>query len=111
MPLSHDSAKCCVIFLGQCYVTSFNDTHFPVYADSVFIMEYAHDYGLLRLSPKTRQRLQVPVTLIILDPQKDPCFGGPLSSFILEHIVGYDDLLLTAVKHVAENDGSKGYLR
>ena len=74
-------------------------------------MEYALDYGLLRLSPATRQRLHVPVTLLVLDPIANPCFGDPVAAFVLANIVGYDDLLLAAVKQLAESDGGKGYLR
>lgn len=74
-------------------------------------MEYALDHGLLRLSPATRKRLKVPVTLVVLDPDTNACFGDSVAAFMLSNIVGYDDLLLAAVKQLAEADGVKGYLR
>ncbi|KAF2355905.1 Membralin [Trinorchestia longiramus] len=79
--------------------------------EDAFIMEYALDYGLLRLSGATRKRLGVPVTLVVLDPNTNPCFGDSFSTFLLSNLVGYDELLLAAVKTLAENDGGKGYLR
>lgn len=75
------------------------------------IMEYALEYGLLRLSSAARQRLKVPVTLVVLDPDEHSCFGDTGTGFLIEEVIGYDDLLLAALKQLAESDGGKGYLR
>ncbi|XP_018011883.1 uncharacterized protein LOC108669105 [Hyalella azteca] len=88
-----------------------NDDVYIYIPDDAFIMEYALDYGLLRLSGSTRRRLGAPVTLVVLDPETNPCFGDKFSTFLLSNLVGYDELLLAAVKNLAENDGGKGYLR
>lgn len=74
-------------------------------------MEYSLEYGFLRLSPTTRQKLGIPVKIVTLDPSKDTCFGDPFSRFILDEFLGYDDLLMTSIKTLAEQEDNKGYLR
>lgn len=74
-------------------------------------MEYSLEYGFLRLSPGTRQRLNIPVKIVTLDPNKDACFGDAFSRFILDEFLGYDDLLLASTKTLAEQEDNKGYLR
>lgn len=69
------------------------------------------EYGFLRLSAATRQRLNIPVKVVILDPQSDKCFGDSFSRFILQEFLGYDDLLMASVKVLAEEQDNKGYLR
>ena len=50
-----------------------------VWSNYEYIVEYALEYGFLRLSPATRQRLNIPVKIVVLDPTKDACFGDALS--------------------------------
>lgn len=69
------------------------------------------EYGFLRLSSATRERLKIPVHVVNLDPVKDKCFGDALSRFILKEFLGYDDLLMASVKVLAEQEDNKGYLR
>lgn len=69
------------------------------------------EYGFLRLSSATRERLKIPIQVVNLDPDKDECFGDPLSRFILKEFLGYDDLLMASVKVLAEEENNKGYLR
>lgn len=69
------------------------------------------EYGFLRLSPATRQRLNVPVLVVTLDPARDSCFGDAFSRFILDEFLGYDDLLMASIKTLAESEDNKGYLR
>jgi hypothetical protein len=69
------------------------------------------EYGFLRLSAATRQRLNIPVKVVTLDPQTDKCFGDSFSRFILQEFLGYDDLLMASVKVLAEQEDNKGYLR
>ncbi|RZF41371.1 hypothetical protein LSTR_LSTR000085 [Laodelphax striatellus] len=82
-----------------------------VWQDEEYIVEYSLEYGFLRLSPSTRQRLGVPVLIIKLDPTKDACFGDAFSRFVLDEFLGYDDLLMASIKTLAESEDNKGYLR
>ncbi|XP_025830234.1 membralin [Agrilus planipennis] len=82
-----------------------------VWPDDEYIVEYSLEYGFLRLSPSARERLGVPVHIVILDPNKDECFGDTFSRLILEEFLGYDDLLMASIKTLAEKEDNKGYLR
>jgi hypothetical protein len=84
---------------------------FSVWPEEEYIVEYSLEYGFLRLSPGTRQRLNIPVKIVTLDPNKDACFGDAFSRFILDEFLGYDDLLLASTKTLAEQEDNKGYLR
>lgn len=108
-------------------------------------MEYSLEYGFLRLSQATRQRLSIPVMVVtlgesqqregsgagfrpgtrgdpanscrhptmglIVDPTRDQCFGDRFSRLLLAEFLGYDDILMSSVKGLAENEESKGFLR
>lgn len=82
-----------------------------VFPEDEYIVEYSLEYGFLRLSPGTRQRLNIPVKIVTLDPSKDACFGDAFSRFILDEFLGYDDLLMASIKTLAEQEDNKGYLR
>lgn len=82
-----------------------------VWPEENYIVEYSLEYGFLRLSAATRERLKIPVHIVNLDPDKDKCFGDSLSRFILKEFLGYDDLLMASVKVLAEQEDNKGYLR
>lgn len=82
-----------------------------VWPDEEYIVEYSLEYGFLRLSAATRQRLNVPVLVVALDPSRDSCFGDSFSRFILDEFLGYDDLLMASIKTLAESEDNKGYLR
>lgn len=69
------------------------------------------EYGFLRLSHQTRQNLKIPVYVVRLDPNKDKCFKNTLSRFLLKEFVGYDDLLMSSVRVIAEKEDHRGYLR
>ncbi|CAH8566575.1 unnamed protein product [Schistosoma turkestanicum] len=75
-----------------------------------YIIEYALEYGLLRLSPRARNRLNITVKLIVLDPETNPCFGSKLSRFLMEEFLGYEDLLIGSVKYLSASEGLKGYM-
>ncbi|CAH8640926.1 unnamed protein product [Schistosoma bovis] len=75
-----------------------------------YIIEYALEYGFLRLSPRARNRLNVTVKLIVLDPETNPCFGSKLSRFLMEEFLGYEDLLIGSVKYLSASEGLKGYV-
>lgn len=76
-----------------------------------YIVEYSLEYGLLRLSKASRERLNIPTLYVHLNPDTDECFGDNLSRFLLRKFLGYDDLLMASVKVLAEEEDDKGYLR
>uniref|UniRef100_A0A336M7J1 CSON011523 protein n=1 Tax=Culicoides sonorensis TaxID=179676 RepID=A0A336M7J1_CULSO len=82
-----------------------------VWSEDQYVVEYSLEYGFLRLSAATRQRLNIPVHVVTLDPHADKCFGDAISRFILHEFLGYDDLLMASVKVLAEQEDNKGYLR
>lgn len=102
-----------------------------VWPHEEYIVEYSLEYGFLRLSQSTRQRLNIPVMVVTLgkissrpcvsrspclhvsvslpsDPVKDECFGDSFSRFLLDEFLGYDDILMSSVKALAENEENKG---
>lgn len=76
-----------------------------------YAVEYALEYGFLRLSSESRKKLGIPVLLVELDPVIEKCFGDSLSRFLLDEFLGYDDVLMSSVKRLAEYEDNKGYLR
>lgn len=76
-----------------------------------YIVEYSLEYGFLRLSQATRQRLSIPVMVVTLDPTREQCFGDRFSRLLLDEFLGYDDVLMSSVKGLAENEENKGFLR
>lgn len=48
------------------------------------------------------------LSLSLSDPNKDECFGDMLSRFLLEEFLGYDDILMSSVKSLAEQEDNKG---
>ncbi|CAF1070421.1 unnamed protein product [Adineta steineri] len=75
------------------------------------ILEYSLEYGFLRLSPKTRKRLNIEVLLVTLDMTNNTCFGGSLNRFILDQFLGYQEILMSGIKQLAEKEAHKGYVR
>ncbi|XP_024278833.1 membralin isoform X1 [Oncorhynchus tshawytscha] len=90
---------------------SFSQAPTKVWPQEDYIVEYSLEYGFLRLSQTTRQRLNIPVMVVTLDPMKDPCFGDSFSRLLLDEFLGYDDILMSSVKALAENEEDKGFLR
>ncbi|XP_032992431.1 membralin isoform X2 [Lacerta agilis] len=82
-----------------------------VWPQEEYIVEYSFEYGFLRLSHSTRQRLSIPVMVVTLDPTRDQCFGDRFSRLLLDEFLGYDDILMSSVKALAENEENKGFLR
>lgn len=81
------------------------------YDEDQYIVEYSLEYGHLRLSQATRERLKIPVRIVQLDPMNNKCFGDSFSKFLLKEFLGYDDLLMASVRVIAEQEDNKGYLR
>uniref|UniRef100_F7GUE2 Transmembrane protein 259 n=1 Tax=Macaca mulatta TaxID=9544 RepID=F7GUE2_MACMU len=86
----------------------FPETPTKVWPQDEYIVEYSLEYGFLRLSPATRQRLSIPVMVVTLDPTRDQCFGDRFSRLLLDEFLGYDDILMSSVKGLAENEENKG---
>uniref|UniRef100_A0A1E1XFP9 Putative conserved plasma membrane protein n=1 Tax=Amblyomma aureolatum TaxID=187763 RepID=A0A1E1XFP9_9ACAR len=82
-----------------------------VWPQDEYIVEYSLEYGLLRLSPATRQKLNISVKIVTLDPAKDSCFGDWFSRLLLDGFLGYDDVLMASLKNLAELEENKGYVR
>lgn len=78
--------------------------------DENYIIEYSLEYGFLRLSPAVRKRLNIPVMLVVLDPQVDQCFGSPVHRFLFHQFLGYNDVLMGSVKHLASSESVKGHV-
>ena len=74
-----------------------------------YAVEYALEYGVLRLSPASRARLGVPVRTVVLDPGSgnDPhqCFGR--HPVLMRHLLGTDSyhdlILMSCLKSLAES--------
>ncbi|XP_068276848.1 membralin isoform X2 [Nyctibius grandis] len=90
---------------------SFSEAASKVWPQEEYIVEYSLEYGFLRLSQSTRQRLSIPVMVVTLDPTRDQCFGDRFSRLLLDEFLGYDDILMSSVKALAENEENKGFLR
>lgn len=45
---------------------------------------------------------------IFSDPLKDKCFGNNFSRFFLDQFLGYDDVLMSSIKQLAEEEANKG---
>lgn len=43
-----------------------------------------------------------------VDPTRDQCFGDRFSRLLLDEFLGYDDILMSSVKALAENEENKG---
>ncbi|XP_017757835.1 PREDICTED: membralin isoform X3 [Eufriesea mexicana] len=92
-------------------IQSSKDSNSEVRAGDGYIVEYSLEYGFLRLSPVARQRLNIPVKIVTLDPVNDKCFGDDFSRLILDELLGYDDLLMASIKTLAEHEDNQGFLR
>ena len=46
--------------------------------------------------------------VIFSDPTRDTCFGDGFSRFLLDEFLGYDDVLMSSIKQLAELENNKG---
>lgn len=49
-----------------------------------------------------------PRARLLTDPSRDQCFGDRFSRLLLAEFLGYDDILMSSVKGLAENEENKG---
>ncbi|XP_058514076.1 membralin isoform X2 [Ochotona princeps] len=97
--------------LNDSHEFPFSETPSKGWPQEEYIVEYSLEYGFLRLSQATRQRLSIPVMVVTLDPTRDQCFGDRFSRLLLDEFLGYDDILMSSVKGLAEDEENKGFLR
>ncbi|KAM3718236.1 Membralin [Dirofilaria immitis] len=76
-----------------------------------YVVEYSLYYGLLKLPHSYRLEHNIPFLLVRLDPEVDSCFGDWISRTLMKNFIGYEDVLMSSVKALAENETDKGYLR
>uniref|UniRef100_A0A915D3A3 Uncharacterized protein n=1 Tax=Ditylenchus dipsaci TaxID=166011 RepID=A0A915D3A3_9BILA len=76
-----------------------------------YVVEYSLHYGLLKLSPSMRQEYAIPSMLVQLDSESDECFGDWKSKFLMRYLTGFEDIIMSSVRSLAENETEKGYLR
>jgi len=50
----------------------------------------------------------VSVCVCFVDPVTSECFGDSFSRFLLDEFLGYDDVLMTSIKQLAEAENNKG---
>ena len=62
-------------------------------------------------TPNLFFQLNISVQIVVLDPTQDACFGDSFSKFILHNFLGYDDVLMSSIKSLAEHEDNKGFLR
>lgn len=96
---------------NRCFNYESNDLLPTVWPEDEYVVEYALEYGFLRLSSAIRQKLGIPVKVVTLDTSNDPCFGDAFSRFLLDQFLGYDEMLMSSIKMVAEQEDNKGFLR
>ena len=72
---------------------------------------YAGVYGT-HVTPKHSGTSQIQhsdeLLIICSDPAVEECFGDSLSRFLLDEFLGYDDVLMSSVKRLAEYEDNKG---
>jgi len=44
-----------------------------------------------------------------IDPATSECFGDSFSRFLLDEFLGYDDVLMSSIKQLAEAEDNKGF--
>ncbi|KFO84312.1 Membralin, partial [Buceros rhinoceros silvestris] len=73
------------------------------------LRETVSEFEMLARAGKDPRRCVVFV--FSLDPTRDQCFGDRFSRLLLDEFLGYDDILMSSVKALAENEENKGFLR
>ncbi|KAK6104549.1 tumor-associated family protein [Brugia pahangi] len=76
-----------------------------------YVVEYSLYYGLLKLPHSYRLEHNISFLLVRLDPEVDSCFGDWVSRALMKNFIGYEDVLMSSIKALAENETDKGYLR
>jgi len=48
------------------------------------------------------------VYVCVVDPANNDCFGGVFSQFLLDELLGYEDIILYSLKQLADDKPAKG---
>ncbi|KAL7071385.1 hypothetical protein ACQ4LE_009126 [Meloidogyne hapla] len=87
--------------------SSSND-YLPIYSN---LFEFSLHYGLLRLNSEMRQELGVNIMDVQLDVGKDKCLKDWREKPLMRFLIGIDELIMSSVKQLSENQTERGYLR
>jgi hypothetical protein len=83
---------------------------FAAFANELYAVEFSAEHGFLRLNAKTRERLNIPTKVLLLDPDEEKCFGDWFSRSMLKYFFGYNDILMNSLKYLAEKENNRGYV-
>nr|CAD2200876.1 unnamed protein product [Meloidogyne enterolobii]CAD2202395.1 unnamed protein product [Meloidogyne enterolobii] len=87
---------------------SSSNEYFPIYSN---LFEFSLHYGLLRLNSEMRQELGVNIMDVQLDIRKDRCLKDWREKPLMRLLIGIDELVMSSVKQLSENQTERGYLR
>nr|CAD2194362.1 unnamed protein product [Meloidogyne enterolobii] len=87
---------------------SSSNEYFPIYSN---LFEFSLHYGLLRLNSEMRQELGVNIMDVQLDIRKDKCLKDWRDKPLMRLLIGIDELVMSSVKQLSENQTERGYLR
>lgn len=73
-------------------------------------LEFAYEYGLLRLSDSMRRKLGIQTLVVEIETSNKRCFRNRYWRFVLREFIGYQEMLLANVRN-AFGRSSKGYVR
>ncbi|KAI6184473.1 hypothetical protein M3Y97_00600000 [Aphelenchoides bicaudatus] len=76
-----------------------------------YVVEFSPYHGLLKLPTQLRRDYNVDQMLYRIDGENDPCFGNWRGRFFVKYLIGVDDLIMSSLRSLTENDTEKGYLR
>lgn len=88
-----------------------NDTELNVNFRNSYILEYSLDDGVLKMEKKFRKELNIPVEFIVIDPDTNKCLRNPFNKFLLDNLLGYNELLSYSIKKYVVLKPQLGYLR
>lgn len=76
-----------------------------------YIFEYALDDGLVTMDRVNRNKYNIPMLFLVLDPDTNECIGNSLTKFILSEYLGYNQFLKDAMKSLLDEDHPTGMIR
>ncbi|KAI6196573.1 hypothetical protein M3Y94_01125600 [Aphelenchoides besseyi] len=85
-----------------------NPTIQPVFT---YVVEYSLYHGLLKLPAHLRRDYKIEQMLYRIDGENDFCLLSWSTRFFTRYLIGVDDVIMSSLKALAENDTEKGFLR
>ena len=70
----------------------------------VYVLDPARDECVLSCI----ELLFITLCVYLSDPARDECFGGVFSQFLLDELLGYDNIILYSLKQLAHDKPDKG---